>query len=205
MLAIIDYEGEENNRQDYYYGTYRYEYVWECMIDRIFGICNKEKFFPKTSWKLNDMVYSNSKLKPDSVMITNDHIYILDAKYYKYGQTKNPKDLPKSTSINKQITYGEYVAENEKFDYEYGEKRIVYNAFIMPFDSKNSKWKLDSDIFSIGEGVSDWKTGSKPYEHVQGILIDIKHLIYLDMQSSVEEMMHLAKCIENSVENMKDE
>ena len=70
------------------------------------------------------MVYSNSKLKPDSVMITNDHIYILDAKYYKYGQTKNPKDLPKSASINKQITYGEYVAENEKFDYEYGEKRI---------------------------------------------------------------------------------
>ena len=35
-----------------------------------------------------------------------------DAKYYKYGWTQLPKDLPSSSSINKQISYGEYIAIN---------------------------------------------------------------------------------------------
>lgn len=41
MLAIIDYQGEEQPQMDYRFGTNRFEYVWEMMIDRVYGI--KEK------------------------------------------------------------------------------------------------------------------------------------------------------------------
>ena len=38
MLAIIDFEGDRNSDKTYRYGTYRFEYVWEKMIDKVFGI-----------------------------------------------------------------------------------------------------------------------------------------------------------------------
>lgn len=202
MLAIIDYEGEENDHRKYIYGTNRFEYVWEMMINQVFGIRDKERFFPKTKWRL-EREYSNANLEPDSIMLYNDKIYILDAKYYKFGQTGLPWDLPESTAINKQITYGEYVAESKKFDKEFGKDRIVYNAFIMPYDSRNQKWNSDSNIISIGDAVSDWKTGEKIYEHVQGILVDVKYLMLLGMSSNKEEIKKMANCIEDSVERMQ--
>lgn len=202
MLAIIDYEGEENDHRKYIYGTNRFEYVWEMMINQVFGIRDKERFFPKTKWRL-EREYSNANLEPDSIMLYNDKIYILDAKYYKFGQTGLPWDLPESTAINKQITYGEYVAESKKFDKEFGKDRIVYNAFIMPYDSRNQKWNSGSNIISIGDAVSDWKTGEKIYEHVQGILVDVKYLMLLGMSSNKEEIKKMANCIEDSVERMQ--
>ena len=202
MLAIIDYEGEENDHRKYIYGTNRFEYVWEMMINQVFGIRDKERFFPKTKCRL-EREYSNANLEPDSIMLYNDKIYILDAKYYKFGQTGLPWDLPESTAINKQITYGEYVAESKKFDKEFGKDRIVYNAFIMPYDSRNQKWNSGSNIISIGDAVSDWKTGEKIYEHVQGILVDVKYLMLLGMSSNKEEIKKMANCIEDSVERMQ--
>lgn len=197
LLAIIEYQGDENPDCDYKYGTYRFEYVWEKMIDSTFGVENKDKYFPRTRWKLSDE-FENVCLEPDSVMVINDKIYILDAKYYKYGQTKSPWDLPGSSSINKQITYGEYVAENKKFDEIHGKDRVVYNAFIMPFDSVENLWKSPSTCMNIGEAISDWKTGDKIYEHVQGILLDVKSLMKLNSRKDEEYMYMLSECIEAS-------
>lgn len=42
MLAIVDYQGEKEARTSYRYGTYRFQYVWEAMIDRVYGIENKK-------------------------------------------------------------------------------------------------------------------------------------------------------------------
>ena len=64
-------------------------------------------------------------------MLHNNNIYILDAKYYKYGATKNPFDLPESASINKQITYGEYIDAQADLK---NPDSVIYNAFLMPFD-----------------------------------------------------------------------
>lgn len=33
MLAIIDFEGDKDSDKNYRYGTYRFEYIWEKMID----------------------------------------------------------------------------------------------------------------------------------------------------------------------------
>lgn len=62
-------------------------------------------------------------------MLYQGNVYVLDAKYYKYGATGKLSDLPESTSINKQITYGEFIAEQKNLRKTLG--RIF--MCIMPF------------------------------------------------------------------------
>ena len=71
----------------------------------------------------------------------------------------------------------------------------VYNAFIMPFDSKDSKFKTSSNILHIGESVSNWKSSSKEYERIQGILIDTKYLMKKNVQQDEREIKHLSNLI----------
>ena len=143
MLAIIENMQDEDAPIIYRCGTNRFEYVWESLVDRVFGISGKERYFPKTSWNLESGVFDNASLEPDTIMITNGHVYVLDSKYYKYGATKHPWDLPESTSINKQITYGEFIAEEDRFKTLHGSVFKTYNAFIMPFSKKD--WAIESN------------------------------------------------------------
>jgi hypothetical protein len=196
MLSILNYAGDEGAKKNYKYGTYRFEYIWESMIDKVFGIKNKNDYFPKTTWIINGNQYDNPSLEPDTIMIHNDNIYVLDAKYYKYGLTKSPSDLPKSSSINKQITYGEYIAEGEKFKDIHGHDINVYNAFLMPFNTCNSPDSSDIKITYVGEGTSSWKDNKKDYQRVQGILIDVKYLMNINMQQDEQEISKLATFID---------
>jgi hypothetical protein len=193
MLQIVEQLYDEDAPVEYKYGTYRFEYVWEALIDRVYGIENKSVYFPKTTWQVKCISYDNASLEPDSIMILGDNIYVLDAKYYKYGATGRLGDLPESTSINKQITYGEYVANN------IANENMVYNAFLMPFDSKNTIWKSD-EIICIGEATGDWRKNDKTYEHIQGILIDVKYLMQITVREDSNEIMRLSKCITDAVE-----
>lgn len=122
---------------------------------------------------------------------------MLDAKYYKYGATGKLSDLPESTSINKQITYGEFIAEQEKFKKNFGADFYVYNAFLMPYNSKSSLWENADNYICIGGAVSDWKHNQKTYEHILGILVDIKHLMNLYCRSDTSEIEQLAQCIKH--------
>ena len=202
MLGIIDYLNGEKSSKDYKYGTYRFEYVWEALIDKVYGIRNKEDYYPKTTWNFENYQYDirddyeNSSLRPDSIMIFNGDIYVLDAKYYKYGIIRNPGLLPKSTDINKQITYGEYIAEQDKFKKMHGEKYKVYNAFIMPFDALKSG---SEKVLRIGQATGNWKSSMKEYEKVQGILVDVKHLMKIGVRNDCDEMSKLAECISQYV------
>ena len=196
MLAVIEFMNEDAH-SEFSYGTYRFEYVWEKLIDRVFGIPEKEEFFPKTSWNLRDgRSCDNAFLEPDSIMLVNGNVYVIDAKYYKYGWSGAPGHLPGSTSINKQITYGEYIAE-EKFKRN-SNHPTVYNAFIMPYDSRGKTFNTGTPIHYIGSATSDWKGGDKEYENVLGILMDVKYLIDLDGRMDRSEMQRLAKLIEES-------
>lgn len=194
MIAVIDQLDDENISNRFKYGTSRFEYVWEAMIDRAYGIKGKETYFPTTTWHLPDGEHANSDLLPDSIMIWNGNVYVLDAKYYKYGATQRPSDLPQSTSINKQITYGEYIAEQKKFKKLHGSAFTVFNAFLMPCDAM----RYEDTIVNIGEAVGDWKMNKKPYERVQGIIIDVKFLMKTYMHHDEEEIMRLAECIEKA-------
>lgn len=193
MLAVIMYKGEEKSEINYRYGTYRFEYVWESLIDKVYGIEEKEEYFPKTYWMVDGVQYENACLEPDTIMICDDKIYVIDAKYYKYGVTRRVTDLPESSSINKQITYGEFIAEQEKFRKKFGENYKVYNAFVMPYNSETGEM-----LKNIGISYSDWKTNNKSYENIQGILLDIKHLMYASWGQNVEEIDKLIECIEGA-------
>ena len=199
LLAIIDYTGAGFSTRKFQYGTYRFEYVWESLVDKVYGISGKEEFFPKTYWNIDKNVVPNACLEPDTIMLCNNDVYVLDAKYYKYGATKRAVDLPESTSINKQITYGEYIDEQKSFRQKYGDNMKVYNAFLMPFNSQSDKWMTEDKVIRIGQAYGDWKTNLKSYEKVQGIVVDIKYLMKLSTRQNEEEIRVLADKISKYV------
>ena len=199
MIALIENQGSDESL-NYKYGTYRFEYVWEKLIDRTFGEADKEKYFPKTTWRRPGRAdYDNACLEPDTIMLYKDKVYVLDAKYYKFGATGHTGDMPESTSINKQITYGEYIAETEKFK-KNGQAPVVYNAFIMPYSAASKLWQSDTPLLYAGEAVSDWKSNEKTYERVRGILLDVKHLMKMTVRKDQDEIMQMAEMIEAAVE-----
>ena len=199
LLAIIDYTGAGFSTRKFQYGTYRFEYVWESLVDKVYGISGKAEFFPKTYWNIDKNVVPNACLEPDTIMLCNNDVYVLDAKYYKYGATKRAVDLPESTSINKQITYGEYIDEQKSFRQKYGDNMKVYNAFLMPFNSQSDKWMTEDKVIRIGQAYGDWKTNLKSYEKVQGIVVDIKYLMKLSTRQNEEEIRVLADKISKYV------
>lgn len=197
MIAVIK-SVKDDAESEFRYGTYRFEYVWEKMIDRVYGISEKKEYFPKTTWTLsNGREHDNAFLEPDTIMLFNGKVYVLDAKYYKFGWSGAPGHLPESTSINKQITYGEYIAEEEHF-MKGGNHPIVYNAFIMPYDSLGKKFPTGTPIHYIGSATSDWKSGEKKYENVLGILLDVKYLMDIDSRMDQSEIIKLAELLEDS-------
>lgn len=202
MLAIVNCQGDKDPTGNFQYGTYKFEYVWEALIDRVYGIRDKDVYFPRSIWYTDNGNRSNASLKPDTIMLHDGDVYVLDAKYYKYGASRVLSDLPESTSINKQITYGEYIATQEKFKEIHGENYKVYNAFLMPFDSLDEEWKCNSNILRMGEAVSEWKMNNKTFERIQGILVDVRYLMKISVRQEENAIMKLAECI-NSQGNKK--
>ena len=162
MLIYID---ERSSDKQYFFGTDYFENVWERMIDKAFGVEDKEQYFPRTRWLLD---YGRDKekrpLQPDTIMIYGDKYYVLDAKLYRYGWDPKPEHLPNSADINKQITYGEYIERTRNLPNE-----KLYNAFIMPYNKENNLFMLNSNIGNIGEAVSDWKTNVKTMNVFKGL------------------------------------
>lgn len=175
MIAMIEYMDDKTIDKQFYFGTDNFESVWEKIIDKYFGIADKDKFFPHANWTEK---YGPSKgkpssaLEPDSIMIYGDKYYVLDAKYYKYGvyPELGINALPKSSDINKQITYGNFVKK------KVGNKE-VYNAFIMPFNKCKNKFAFSNVIGNVAEATGDWIASPKDFEKIQGIVIDVRYLL----------------------------
>ena len=203
MIAIIQYLNEVKSEQSFYFGTDRFEYVWEKLIDVILGIRNKEDFFPRTHWTLRFAKNrTNHALEPDSIMIHNGKIYVLDAKYYRYGITNNPSHLPDSSSINKQIIYAEYIASQQRFREEYGDIVPVFNAFLLPFNRNNNAFSTDDVFTSVGEATADWKDGSRDYERIIAVVIDTRFIMYNYYGSHTEKITRLAETIDRALVRM---
>ena len=80
-----------------------------------------------------------------------------------------------------------------------GQAPTVYNAFIMPYSASCELWNSDSNFLYVGEAVSSWKSNEKSYERVQGILLDVKHLMKLTIRKDENEIQQLAECIEEAI------
>lgn len=179
MIAIINFIDKKTINKQFYYGTDKFEIIWEKLIDNFFGENNKKDYFPHGLWTEKKYGLNKEKrvsaLEPDSIMIYNGKYYVLDAKYYQYGvyPELGVKALPQSSDINKQITYGQFVKK------EKGKNASVFNAFIMPFNMHNNKFNIDKS-YSYGlvaEAKGDWIKDPKSYELIQGIVIDTKYLL----------------------------
>lgn len=189
MLMYID---EETSERQFYFGTDNFDRVWEKLIDRAFGEKDKGKYFPRSRWLLDYGKHKEKRpLMPDTIMIYNDKYYVLDAKCYKYGVTGIPEHLPDGSSINKQITYGEYLEKNKGINND-----SLFNAFIMPFNAAKNHFEITSVVGNIGEAVGDWRTNKKHYERIQGIVMDTRHLMYHYLGNPMKEKVALAECIE---------
>lgn len=192
MKNILLQDDNILDKTDFKFGTYHFYVVWERMIDRAFGIKNKEVYFPKTKWNLRCSDQKPSYLlQPDSIMLFDDKIYILDAKYYKYGTSGVASDLPNSASIIKQIVYGEYAAKRET-------KKEIHNIFLMPFNRFNNPLKLNNILENIGFANGEWRDNLKQYENIQGILIDTKFLMQNYNKKSNDLLKLLAKNVEET-------
>jgi len=206
MINIIEYADERvNENATARFGTYNFEYIWERMIDFVFGEENKDIYFPHARWHIinkSGTIVESSALLPDTVMLYDDKIYILDAKYYKYGITGYPNHLPNSSSIQKQITYGEYIDKSKQFAFN---PNNIYNAFVMPFGKKEED---DDNYRFVSVGTADWKEydeSTQNYNYVLGILLDVKHIVTTYSKSSLGEIEIVSNLIEQSLKTFKDQ
>lgn len=178
------------------YGVDKYHTIFEKMVDSIFGnIKTKSGFEPIGKWQLVKDGYvekDSSKLRPDTIIIKKDTAYILDAKYYRFGTTGEYGDLPETTSIQKQITYGDFVKQN------FSDIKNVYNAFLLPFDKEAERFKSKDNLKYIGFAKSTWKDGTNDHDVIQTFLIDLKHVIQTWNKNSGEDAEQLISEIEKN-------
>ena len=185
MLKILNNTEGQNMISSYSsYGIENYYYVYERMIDMYFkGIYGKEKekYNPNGYWQLNNRKpYKASSLRPDTILKKDGITYIIDAKMYQYGVTHNIDDLPETQSMQKQITYGDYVHNvlNEK---------DIRNIFILPYNKELDTFKEDENIVRfndsnfvyIGYAFVDWRDLKtiNNYDYIHTFLIDFNYLL----------------------------
>lgn len=176
LLNVVTGLDSNNNNKELVYGVDSYPYIFERMIDSIFGTeKDLRDFNPKAKWQLVKNNYAetdSSDLRPDTILKNGEDVYILDSKFYRFGYTGKEEDLPETTSIQKQITYGDYIKRNSKIQI----KRI-FNAFLLPYDKKRDIFRSDDNLQYIGFAKSTWKNNSEQYEFVHAFLIDLKHVV----------------------------
>lgn len=184
MIDVIEFLDKSGDSKNFTYGTNEFEYIWENMVDSAFGEKNKTKYYSHCYWDIDGKEYSSdqlefkqSALRPDTIMITdkgteNQKTFVLDSKYYRYGESKQLNHLPMSGSIIKQIAYAEYI-ENKEKEGKLKHSKSIHNAFIMPFESNDSSINMKF----VGSAYTDYKTGDKSYYKIRAILIDTKWLM----------------------------
>ena len=214
MLKILtETEGETIISNSYMYGIENYYYVYEKMVDSFFGgisdAVEKQKYNPSAKWNLlSHSDKKSSDLRPDTIVKKDGKTFIIDAKMYRYGHTHNPNHLPHTGSIQKQITYGDFIHK------KLGDK-YVRNVFVLPYDKTiesfvNDKYidkQLKDNLVYIGEAYADWRVieEKEDYDHVYTFLIDFNHLLnnyYLDDLKYIDKICEMveSKLINNIID-----
>jgi hypothetical protein len=173
IRKILEWLGEDSI-SNFSYGTNHYYFVFETIVNRVFGNLSDKIYNPSAKWYLNEEKgFNTNTLRPDTVYLENNRAVIIDSKYYRYGSTLNLNDLPNVDSIQKQTTYLEFFKAN------FPSYKQVSTAFFMPYN-KQSIVGTNNNIKYIGYAISDWKATSKSASdyYIQTYLIDLKSLIY---------------------------
>lgn len=213
MLNILKTtEGDNMLSSHYSYGITNYYYVFETMVDMLFdGIAGdeKKKYDPNGYWQLNGQSrFLASRLRPDTILKRNDKTYILDAKMYQYGATHDRSKLPETQSLQKQITYGDFVSNNLM-------DKNIRNAFILPYnkclksfinDLDAVKYN-DSNLVYFGYAYVDWRDDEdfQDYDNIYAFGIDFNYLLNNYKNPDYEIINQFCKVIEENIKIYREQ
>lgn len=213
MLNILTTtEGDNMLSSHYSYGITNYYYVFETMVDMLFdGITGdeKKKYDPNGYWQLNGQNrFLASRLRPDTILKRNDKTYILDAKMYQYGATHDRSKLPETQSLQKQITYGDFVSNNLR-------DKNIRNAFILPYnkclksfinDPGAIKYN-DSNLVYFGYAYVDWRDDEdfQDYDNIYAFGIDFNYLLNNYKNPDYEIINQFCKAIEENIKSYREQ
>lgn len=201
MINILSNSYSEKLQNSIYeFGTYKYEIVWELIIDKIFSNTDISKFYPSARYRLVDgrEFKAKSYLRPDTIILKDNNAFIIDSKYYKFGITDQLNDLPATADIQKQIAYGEFV--NTKFINDFGKEKPIYNLFILPYNSYSKaldSGALKGNMEFVGEALGDWISleSSETFKKIQVILVDGKFALEafsnLTNEKTIDNLMEI--------------
>ncbi len=196
MKSIVtELSSEDDLTSSFSYGVNDYSYVYERMVDSLYGNVKRiQDYYPNGEWSLLcfDKSFSSSNLRPDTVIDLAEGTYILDAKFYRFGTTMSKSDLPNTTSIQKQITYGEFITNI------FHPKKVI-NAFVMPYNKENNPFGLEGNLEYIGFSTAKWKEQNNSYEYVFTLLLDTQFLLMNWFKDNTEEYRkELVSILDNS-------
>jgi hypothetical protein len=177
------------------YGVDSYEYVFQSLVSSILGnVDDISMYYPRAHYQLPSGRHRSSSLKPDTVMVDGDSLFIIDSKFYRYGLTNDPSDLPSSDSVQKQLTYAEFAKLNMSAGINH-----IYNAFLIPADLSSQQEPDGPKLLSwAGYAQSDWKPNDEDYHTVQLILIDLRGLMHSWMRrNDIDYVGCVGKIIKN--------
>lgn len=207
MYEFINKYSADGEMNDATYGTESFQTVWEDMVEKLFSSITqtqKEKYFyPHAKWSFK--IRRQAPLRPDTIMIQNKKCFILDSKYYSYSALETEDDenkeesvkgsIPGSDSIQKQITYAEYIdntinnnSHPRPDKYRFAPENI-YNVFILP--ANNGSKLLDYK----GYATSEWKDNSKNYHYVHAVTLDTEFLMKSYNKNGDEMRKRLANVV----------
>ena len=181
-----------------------YYHVYETMVDKLLkGVSEKERrrYNPSGSWTMMGRATKESSvLEPDTVLKQFGNTYIVDSKMYRYGITGHVSDLPESSSIQKQLTYGDHAMNN----ITHGD--TVRNAFIIPYNKEENPLRdgeyeslADGNLLHVGHAEGDWIEKKSAHDKVYTYLIDFNYLLNNYNTSENNTTLCLCKDIEEKI------
>ena len=198
--VILGLDDDMVNTRDMIYGVDSYDYVFERMVDSMFSkVDDIRSFYPNATWDLvlEQGPVNSSNLRPDTVLIKDNKVYILDAKYYRYGTTFSSGDMPETTSIQKQITYGEYVKKVKAGEYD-----DVFSAFVLPYCKTNNIHhdRFNKNLEFVGIAKATWYDSEDVNSrNIVAVLIDTKFLLTNWVKKNEDDIDSIIQLIEKNV------
>lgn len=187
MLRVLLNVDDSEQKKDIVYGVDKYQYIYERMINKMFGnVVDISRFDPSASWFLKKNGYTprrSSALRPDTIRLEplksadglgSRAAYIIDAKYYRFGVTGSESDLPSTESVQKQLTYGDNIICNLS-SRENIQK--VYNAFILPYNRKKNVFGYSGELEYMGFVKAGWRQDKMAHTKICAFLIDTRYLV----------------------------
>lgn len=193
MLKVLMGVDDSDRTKEIVYGVDKYHYVYERMVDYIFSnIDDITKYNPNAKWYLKKNAFEPkdaSALRPDTILLDTKQngekvAYVLDAKFYRFGTTGKESDLPTTTSIQKQITYGDNIICNLQ---EKENIKQVYNAFVMPYNKHNNIFDYKENLEYVGHSEANWRNDKLSHTRICAFLLDTKHLVSTWSHGNSEE------------------